>query len=99
MTGLVPMPETAMHQNGDMMPRQDDIGSPRQITDVQTKPESGTMKCSSKQNLRLRVCRTDSGHHPGPGRSINYVHHGIKTGSSCAPRLLFTTRGNVFEKA
>lgn len=84
MTGLMPMPEAAVDKNGDMMTRQDDIGTPRQVADVQSKPEPGTMQSPPKQHLRLRVRRPDSGHHPGPGRSINYVHHGIKTGSSCA---------------
>lgn len=56
------MPQTAVYQNNGPVPRENEIGAPRQGTFVKSVPETHAKQAFADDVLRLRVFATNSGH-------------------------------------
>lgn len=74
-TSLMPVPETAMHLDGDLPFRQHDVGAPRQALVMKPEPKTHRMQGFTKPDLGPRVLSTYSGHHPGTGLLVHYIGH------------------------
>lgn len=78
LASLVPMPETAMHENNSSARREDEVRTPGKLRRMQTVPEPGAMQGPAQEVLRLRVGASDTGHHARPGRGIDYIDQGCQ---------------------
>ncbi|CAM2160962.1 conserved hypothetical protein [Paraburkholderia tropica] len=69
------VPETAVHEHGGAIARQDDVGAARQFAHVEAKAEAAAMQQAANQDFRLRVAPANAGHHPASGGGIHDVDH------------------------
>ena len=74
---LVAVPETAMHQHDDPIPRKHEIRPARQILAVQAESESQAMCRPADDQLRDRIPALDAGHHLAASRRVHNVHGGV----------------------
>lgn len=71
----MPMPEAAMHLDGDLPFRQHDVGTSRQALLMKPEPEANCMQCLAQPDLGPRILATYPGHHPGAGLLVHYIDH------------------------
>jgi hypothetical protein len=72
---LVTMPKTSVHKNDGLVLWQYDIWPAGKFPRVQPEPEPAPMQLTSDRELGRSVLATDSCHHPGSRRSVDYVCH------------------------
>lgn len=56
------VPETPVHKDDFLPTREDDVGTPRQVSNVESKSVSSAVQEASKPNLRLRILRANFCH-------------------------------------
>ena len=59
------MPETSMHEDGDLPFSHHDVRATWKFSIMQAITESGSVECASKDQFRFGVLATDAGHHAG----------------------------------
>ena len=69
------MPEATMNEDGATMPRQNQIGPPRQAAVMQDVSETQAMQSLPQGQLRLGVLPPDPRHHARAGLGVNDVDH------------------------
>jgi hypothetical protein len=73
-TAWMPMPEAAMHKNGDLVFREDDVRRAWKIASVETKAESLCVKGTPDSQFRDCVSPLNTSHHT-TSRSLVYDIH------------------------
>ena len=71
---VVPVPETAVHEHDSAIPREDQIGPPRQVLPVQAKPEPQSVCGAANHHLRNRIAALNAGHDLATPRRGHDVH-------------------------
>lgn len=71
----MPVPETAVHENRSIVFGKQQIWLPRQLFDVQPKPEATFMHGLSQHQLRHSILALDPGHHAGAGGFVDNISH------------------------
>jgi hypothetical protein len=69
------MPETPMHENGEMKSRQDDVWFAGQLGCMQSEPESKFVQDSTNRYLGSRVLATNPAHVPAASVLRKSVSH------------------------
>ena len=69
------MPEAAVHEYGDSMPRENEVGTSRQILPMEAESEARREEGLADDDFRLRVPSSDAGHHPASRRWVDNVSH------------------------
>jgi len=71
----MPVPETAMHEDGSPVLGQYQIGAPGEARRVQAVSEAQCVQRPPESQFRLRVLPANSRHHPGPRQLVDSVGH------------------------
>lgn len=68
------MPETSMHENGNLQPWKHQIGCARQISSIKSVPVFKLSSCLTYGQLGLGVLAADAAHHAGTDNRTNGIH-------------------------
>lgn len=82
-TTVMAVPEAAVHEDNRGMPPENEIRSPRQTRDVQTKAKTEAMNQGSNQQLGSCVLPSDGRHHAAAD-SLRDLVHGSPAGTTIA---------------
>ena len=72
---FMPMPEAAVHHDGNAVLREDYIGAAREFSVLEAESEAMSMEPLPNQNLRLGVLAADAGHAAGALRGGHFICH------------------------
>lgn len=74
---LMPMPKTAMYEDGNFPGRKDQVRTAGQSSTTKPVPESSGMQCLANKQFRFGVLASDAGHHPAPCGFVYNVCHAV----------------------
>jgi hypothetical protein len=74
---LMPVPETAMHENGGAILWKHEIGATRQRTRVKTVPQSGSVQKASKAHFGPRMSLAHARHHSRASSRVDDIRHRV----------------------
>ena len=92
-TSWMAVPEAAVNEADGAKPAEHQIRRSGQASVVQAIPDSTRVQGTAKEEFRYSVPASDSCHHSGAGRSIDYVRHLLHlhgSGGGARPTMDFT---------
>jgi hypothetical protein len=72
---VMTMPETTVYEDCCVVTLQDEVGSPRQTTNMKAKTKPQSMQSAPDKEFGLRILATDTGHHPAADFRSNDIGH------------------------
>ena len=105
----MPVPEAAVHKDNGCSRREDEIGTPGQLTPTEHVAKSPRMQTPSHQKFGFRITTSNALHHAATGRRIDNIGHikswATRAGwgfapvaiSGCIARAISVTSGTTTE--